>query len=284
MTRDQRFRYEMFVRVRDFGAARTALFPESSRSGQTFARVAAAVAAIEEHRKNHVVATAEARRVKAATRAAVFDYMKTIALAARRVTRPDVRESPFRVPRRRNLERELATARAFIEEAEKRRGEFVGFGLPPTFIGDFRVLVDNLQQAVNVRLSSKTVRREASTGTRTTLVRGFDAIRDLDVLVAMATREDPTTFAAWSAARRIEGQGSSSGAVKNAAASAAAAEAQARVESPAIAESADVTADSGSATTEAAPTAVTLIQAPETVAAVPAEPAPPLHEVLERAS
>ena len=39
--------------------------------------------------------------------------------------------------------------------------------------------------------------------------------RDLDVLVTMATREDPTTFAAWGAARRIEGQGSSSRTGKN---------------------------------------------------------------------
>ena len=215
MDRQQRFRYEMFVRVRDFGATRQELFPESSRSGEAFRRVAAAVAAIEEHRKDHVVGTSEARRVKAATRAAVFDYMKTIALAARRVTRPDSRENPFRVPRQRNLERELATARAFIEEAEKRQAEFVGFGLPSTFISDFRALVDTLQQAVNLRLGSKTVRREASAGTRTAMKQGLEAVRDLDALVTIATREDPTTFAAWTAARRIEGQGSSSNTEKN---------------------------------------------------------------------
>ena len=38
MTRRQRFKYEMFVRVRDFGVARAALFPEASKSGQAFAR------------------------------------------------------------------------------------------------------------------------------------------------------------------------------------------------------------------------------------------------------
>jgi hypothetical protein len=153
--------------------------------------------------------------VKAATRAAVFDYMKAVALAARRVTKPDVGESPFRVPRRRNVELELSTAQAFIEEAEQRQDDFLGFGLPPTFISDFRVLVDNLRLAVHTRLGSKTGRRQASAGTRTALATGLEAIRDLDVLVTMATREDPTTFAAWRAARRIEGQGSSSSAGKN---------------------------------------------------------------------
>ena len=236
MTRKQRFRYEMFVRVRDFGAARKALFPESSRSGQSFARVSAAVGAIEVHRKNQVVATAEARRVKAATRAAVFDYMKAVALAARRVTKPDVRESLFRVPRRRNVELELSTAQMFIEEAEKRQDEFLGFGLPPTFISDFRALVDNLRQAVHTRLGSKTERRQASAGTRTALAIGLDAIRDLDVLVTMATREDPTTFAAWGAARRIEGQGSSSTTGKNVASSVTTSPAPVAIEAPVVVE------------------------------------------------
>ena len=153
MTRDQRFRYEMFIRVRDFGAARTSLFPE---------------------------------------------------------------------PRRRNLQLELSTARAFIEQAGDRQDQCISFGLPPTFLGDFRTKVNNLQQAMTGRLNSRTVRREASAGTRTALARGLEAVRDLDALVTIATRENPTTFAAWSAARRIEGQGSSSRAVKKAASTVAA--------------------------------------------------------------
>ena len=210
MTREQRFKYKMFVRVRDYGAAHTELFPESSTGGRTFARVTAAVAAIDEHLKNGVVATAEARKVKAATRAAVFDYMKTVALAARRVTRPEPGASPFRMPRRRSLKAEIATARAFIEEAEKRQDLFVGFGLPPSFLSDFRALVGDLQQAVDVRLNSKTGRRQARAGIRTTLAQGLEAIRDLDAIVAIATRQDPVAFAAWQSARHIEGQGSAS--------------------------------------------------------------------------
>ena len=49
MTRRQRYRYEMFVRVRDFGRASQDLFPASSTGGQAFGRVIAAVAAIEDH-------------------------------------------------------------------------------------------------------------------------------------------------------------------------------------------------------------------------------------------
>lgn len=209
MTKQQRFKYEMFVRVRDFGTAHAALFPEASKGGQAFARVLAAAAAIDEHLKDHVLGRAEARRIKAATRESVFEYMKTIAAAARRLTRVESAVSPFVLPRGRNLAAELATARAFMEEGATRQAEFEQFGLPPTFISDFRALVDRLQQAADVRLSSKTVRRKAQAGITTALAQGLDAARDLDVIVAIATRQaDPTTFAAWTSARRIEGLGS----------------------------------------------------------------------------
>ncbi|MGE0811724.1 MAG: hypothetical protein AB7O28_15780 [Vicinamibacterales bacterium] len=147
MTRQQRFKYEMFVRVRDFGTAHAALFPEATKGGQAFARVVAAVAAIDEHAKNHVIGRAEARRVKTETREAVFEYLKTIAAAARRVTRVEPSVSPFVLPPHRSLGAELATARAFMEAAATRQAEFEQFGLPSTFIGDFRTAVNRLQQA-----------------------------------------------------------------------------------------------------------------------------------------
>ncbi|MEP6918793.1 MAG: hypothetical protein ABJC89_24350 [Acidobacteriota bacterium] len=206
MTKQQRFRYEMLVRVRDYGLAHNEVFPEASPGGRAFARVAAAVAAADEHMKDQVLGKGEAGRVKAATRAAVFDSMKTIALAGRRVTGPETGRNPFKVPTRRGLKVEIATARAFIEEAETRRGAFVRLGLPSTFIDDFRAQVDALQRAVDVRVSSKTVRRQAGAGVKTALAEGLEAVRDLEVTVVVETRTDPTRFAAWQSARHIEGQ------------------------------------------------------------------------------
>jgi hypothetical protein len=116
--------------------------------------------------------------------------------------------SPFRLPRHRSLSAELATARAFLEEAATRQQQFEQFGLPATFISDLRTMVNELQQAADVRISSKTVRRQALAGIKTALAEGLEAARDLDVIVPIAARLDPTTAAAWITARRIEGQGS----------------------------------------------------------------------------
>lgn len=207
MKKVQRFKYEMFVRVRDFGAEHASLFPEGSVGGSAMARVLAAAAKFEEQMKDHVLSSGEARRVKATTRNAVFEQLKTIAAAARRFTRAEAGVNPFVMPTRRNLATVLSTARAFIESATTRQAEFEKFGLPATFIVDFKRQVDQLQQAADVRLAAKTARSKAQAGINVALADGLDAARDLDVVVAIATKQaDPATYAAWTTARRVEGQ------------------------------------------------------------------------------
>jgi hypothetical protein len=195
----------MLIRVRDFGTAHVEVFPESSPGGEKFAQVAAAIAAVDEHLKNGALGSAGARGVKARTRAAVSSYMKTIAKAARRITRQERDANPFRVPRRRTLKNEVATARAFLEEAQKRHDQFVAIGLPSTFISDFRALVNELSQAVDARLNSKTLRGQAQAGIASAIRAGHDVVRDLDVIVEIAARQDPVLAATWHTARRIEG-------------------------------------------------------------------------------
>lgn len=212
MKKVQRFKYEMLVRVRDFGSQHAAIFPENSVGGGAMARVLAAAAKFEEQMKDHVLGRGEARRVKASTRDAVYNQLKTIAAAARRFTRADAGVNPFVIPPQRSLPVVLSTARAFMESATSRQTEFEKFGLPATFINDFKVAVDQLQQAADVRLAAKTARSKAQTGINVALADGLDAVRDLDVVVAIATRQsDPATYAAWNTARRIEGLSSGTG-------------------------------------------------------------------------
>ena len=213
MTRQQRFKYEMFVRVRDFGAAHAALFPESSKGGQAFARVSSAVAEIDEHMKNHVLGRAEARRVKAATRGAVYEYMKTIAMAARRVTQRGAggrvpsgchgtgacrRSSPphGRSSRRRRRGRRRSSSSACRRRSSATSGRWC---------------------------TSCSRRRTCGSAARPCGARRWPASRPRwrrawtpPATWTSSSRsrhgQDPTTFAAWTSARRIEGQ--RSGAVK----------------------------------------------------------------------
>lgn len=205
MTRQQRFKYEMFIRVRDFGAGHAALFPDGSKGREAFARVAAALTTIDDRQKDHMLGLAEARRVKKATRDAVYTCMKTIATAARRVTKGEPSELKFVLPRKRRVSAELSAARLFLESAAARKQDFERFALPPNFLPEFQARVDELQQASELRISSRTVRSRAQAGTSEALAEGLDACRDLDVIVALTTsNSDPSTFAAWQTARRID--------------------------------------------------------------------------------
>lgn len=207
MKKTQRVRYEMFVRVRDFGAANGALFPESSAGGQSFVRVAAVVAAVDGHVASRVVARAEARKVKATARAAVLEKMRIMAATGRRASRQEAFAHAFRMPRRGADKVLVGTARAFAAEARKREAEFVRLGLPSTFISEFESLVDSIDQAVNVRNSSSHLRRKHQAGIEAALKEGAAELAELDVVVPNVLRENPVLLAQWRRARHIAGMG-----------------------------------------------------------------------------
>jgi hypothetical protein len=214
-------------------------------------------------------ARATVTRVSVTPTCASMTVTGVLALAARRVTRPDPKENPFRVPRGRNLPRELATARAFIEQAHARRTEFVDFGLPPTFLSDFTTLVDDLQQAVDGRLSSRAQRSKALAGIQSAIARGSEVIRDLDALLAIALRDDSDTYAAWTAVRRIDGLASSSRKPKNAASTVATTEGTTAEPAAAVkavaAEPVVEPVDAPEAATPAGPTSEALVAVPPPV-------------------
>lgn len=212
MTKAQRYRYEMFGRVDDFGSANVDLFPASSKGGQMFAEVRAAVTAIEAHLKGRDLARAEGRRVKATTRAAVTRYMKVMTATARRATFDEPVPTPFRLSGSTANAALLAKARVFIDEAKPREARFVEFGMPSTFISDFTALVDELAEAVNVRNNGRARRQRAQSGIEAAVAKGMQAIRDLDVVVPNTLRLDPVRTGHWMGARRIQGVRSSASA------------------------------------------------------------------------
>lgn len=209
MTKEQRARYDTFTRVRGFGADHKELFPESSAGSAWFSEIAATIDAIDLNMKERVVARAEARKVKAEKRQAVEKNMKTIAGVARRMARSEPDENVFIMPRQRSLQALLSTARAFAEEGIRRQELFVRYGLPATFISEFQALVNTLHVAAVTRQTSKTTRNEAQAAIEAALESGIEVIRNLDYAVEVATRPNPAQFAAWKAARRIQGLRSS---------------------------------------------------------------------------
>jgi hypothetical protein len=204
MEREQRLKYEMFVRVRNFGVASRDVFPEESAAGKKFGRLSSEVKAIEEQLVRQGQARAEARKVKLGTRRAAMDLIKAVASAGRRVTNGDVAPHPFRLPRGRSATVVLATARLFIEEAEQRKEQFAELGLPPTFLADCAKAVADLTQAVTLQQDSRAARHKARGSIEGALDRGMGIIQDLDASVPVSLRTDPGRLAEWFGARRLD--------------------------------------------------------------------------------
>src|SRR5437870_3746571 len=110
-------RYEMLVRVRQFGAAHPDAFPATSLGGQMFAAVGLAVDALDQQGASQVPglgAAKEATASKAAARAALHETLDAVSHTARALAldTPGL-DDKFRLPRSRNDQRLLNAARAF---------------------------------------------------------------------------------------------------------------------------------------------------------------------------
>jgi hypothetical protein len=203
MERTQRLKYEMFVRVRNFGTTNLDVFPEATPAGQKFAQLAAVVTTIEDQLVQRARARAEARKVKIATRRSVMDYMKALASTGRQAAEEESGAHPFRLPMRRAAAEVLTTARLFMEEAERRKEKFVELGMPPTFLTDFAAVVDGLEAAIGVQQDSRGARQKAQAGIESGLERGMKLVNQLDVTVANALRTDAVRLGQWHGARHM---------------------------------------------------------------------------------
>jgi hypothetical protein len=211
MNRLEKVRYEMFLRVLNFGTGNSDLFPGSSPAGQSLAVVAKASAAIDAHATAKLAAGAEARKAKSRTRAALKEQMKVMSRTVRGLALGDEGlVKRLRIPTQRTDVALLNTAQFFIQEAEVMKDRLVQMGLPPTFVTTLRTLVETLETTSEQQRSGVAGRASAQEGLTVALDQGFQAIRTLDVIVVNLLQNDPMRLAAWKTARRLPGQSKAS--------------------------------------------------------------------------
>jgi hypothetical protein len=198
-------RYAMLARVRDFGQAHRALFPDSSVGGQAFATVAAAVAELSEHAVAKMSSAREGIRAMKDARHWLVDRLEAIARTARAIAvdHPGFDDS-FRLPRQYSHEALVTIARVFIQDAEATKNQFVAHGLAETFVAELQKLLGTFEQAARDREAGRSARIAAHAGIEKGLLAGLAAVRKLDVIVANQLEHDPTTLAVWERERRVD--------------------------------------------------------------------------------
>jgi hypothetical protein len=204
MKRDDRLRYEMFLRVRDFGIAQRQLFPDGSMGGKAFAAVAAAIAQIEASATEKLLTAEEGRQAKAAARDVLVERMTTIARTARLLSKnAPGSDAVFQLPVYLSDVELLAAARAYVREAQAAIDRFVLLGMPKTFVVDLQALVDGFEQAVHGRRAGRTGLAAARAAFNAAIAHAMDAIRTLDIVVANTAVDDVELVRAWKRLRYV---------------------------------------------------------------------------------
>ncbi len=206
MRSTQARRYEMLLRVRVFGEAHRALFPQSSPGGQAFAALDAAVAELGDKAVSKLSTAREGKQHKHAARAAMLAQMDLL-LRCAKVVAKDVPgfDDPFRVPRPRSDQALLTTGRVFTSEAAKVEERFVTYGMHKDFLVETTAVVDTFERAVHAWEVGRNGHTAARASIDSALAAGLAAIRKLDIIVVNQFRHDPVTLAVWRQDRRIDG-------------------------------------------------------------------------------
>lgn len=204
MTKEQRVRFEMFLRVRDFGQAHRELFPESSTGGQAFAKVGDAAARIDAFATSKLLVVTDGHEELAVARAAIVDRMRIVARTARGTRKSDSAAGRrFRMPSRTSYVALLAAARSFISEAGECRAELDELGLPATCLPELRQAIDDLEAALTARRAGRAGTAAAHAGLKAAFADGTRAVRTLDIVVPNTVGSDAVLMAKWHRDRRV---------------------------------------------------------------------------------
>jgi hypothetical protein len=204
MDKDLRLRYDMFVRVRDFGNAHRRQFPDGSMGGKAFRLVEDAIAEIDACNKILARNGGGGKQARASARAALVEALIEIASTARLMSKTSPgADEVFRVSEKASDVALLASARSILDESHLAVDRLVLCGLPKTFVTDLQELIERFEQAISGRRSKRSDVATARQGIKTAFSSALEACRTLDIVVTITLKKDPVKVAAWRRDRRV---------------------------------------------------------------------------------
>jgi hypothetical protein len=204
----ERRRFEMFIRVREFGAAHASQFPAGSFAAEQFAALDSAIGALEAHASAQSSGRSGAKQAatgKAAARDELLRDLEAISRTARSMalTTPGL-DDKFRAPRNWGHQEVLATARAVAADAVPFKAEFIRRGLPADFLEDLTADIAVMEQAVSQKARGTDSHVTATAAIDAEVERGVTAVRQLDAAVRNTFVSDPAALASWLSASHVE--------------------------------------------------------------------------------
>lgn len=201
-------RYEMFLRVREFGIVNAAKFVVLTVATELFNRLTTVIDGLDGHTRaqaSGLRADQEGSTSKASARDEIRSALDAIARAARSMahTIPGL-EDRFRAPRSVSDQVLLSIARAFAADALPLKAEFIKRGLPADFLDELNNHINAFESAVNHRIQSRWAHVTATAGIDDLIDEGARIVRELSPIVQNALAGDPPSLAAWLSATHVE--------------------------------------------------------------------------------
>ena len=204
----ERRRYEMFLRVRDYGKAHSDSFPPTSRGGELLTTLDAVVRELEEHgaaQISNASASREHTTSKSVAREALLDSLEAIHRTALAISLnvPGL-DDKFRLPIGAGDQAVLTAARAAAKDALPIKAEFTRRDMPETFLDDLASDIADFEKTISDRNKSIGQRVSATASIDDAIERGMKIAQELDAIVRNKMRNDRAAVTEWMSARHVE--------------------------------------------------------------------------------
>lgn len=201
-------RYEMLIRVRDFGQTHSAAFPANTLGTELFTEIASVIAELSSHATAQVSSASSAKQgtsSRGLARTNLRESMEAISLTARAIAldMPTIADK-FRMPHNASDQNMLATAKAFAGDAAALSAEFIRHEMPATFLADLNADIADFEQAISNQNQSRGGHVSSTVSVGSSLDKGMKAVRKLNAVVQNKFRGDRPTLAAWLSASHVE--------------------------------------------------------------------------------
>ena len=206
MTRIETRKYEMLVRVRDFGESYAARFPDSTLAKPLFATVASSIAALQaDDMTRQATARGGGFNTRDAAREDLLQSVEALLVTARAVAldTPGLEDKFGRLPKKPKDQVLLTAARVFAKDAVPLEAAFIAHGMAKTFLADFGAAIDGFDRALRDHDMGKDYNLAARATTDAAFDTGAAAVQKLNAIVVNQLRDDPAAMARWYRDRRV---------------------------------------------------------------------------------
>ena len=199
--------WEMFGRVREFGAARAADFAAGMLGQELFSALAQLMANLEAHATSQTSQRNEAKKSTASKAAARTTLLASLAALQRTarvlaLSQPGLEKS-FQVPLRMTDTKLLTTARAMAAAAAPLQAALTRHELPAGFLTTLQWQITALEDAIGQRSEARSAQVTATSSIGQAIEQGVTLVQRLEVLIRNKYAQEPQTLAAWETARHV---------------------------------------------------------------------------------